>query len=58
MAPVRRLLVSGAGLLMVAVGIALLAASATGSAARLGRVAGILIVIGLVVLAVGMIGRV
>jgi hypothetical protein len=44
---------------MIIGGVALLAASASaGSAERLGRVAGILIVIGLVVLAIGMIGRV
>jgi hypothetical protein len=52
------LLLTGTGLGMVLGGIALLAASASaGSAERLGRVAGILIVIGLVLLAVGAIGR-
>lgn len=57
--PLQRLLLTGAGLVMIFGGVALLAASASaGSAERLGRVAGILIVIGLVVLAIGMIGRV
>jgi hypothetical protein len=42
---------------MVLGGVALLAAAGTGTAQRLGRVAGILIVIGAAALAVGLIGR-
>jgi hypothetical protein len=53
---VQRLLLIGTGAVMVLGGVTLLAAAGTGSAERLGRVAGILIVVGLVVLAVGVVG--
>jgi hypothetical protein len=42
---------------MIAAGIALLAAGGTGAAQRLGRLAGIFIIIGLVLAAVGAIGQ-
>jgi hypothetical protein len=55
--PLQRVLLLTLGLAMVIGGVALVAAAGTGSAQRLGRVAGILIVIGIVVVAVGMLGR-
>ena len=57
MPPLQRVLLLTLGLAMVIGGVALVAAAGTGSAQRLGRVAGILIVIGIVVVAVGMLGR-
>jgi formate hydrogenlyase subunit 3/multisubunit Na+/H+ antiporter MnhD subunit len=47
----------GGGAVLVLVGVALLIHETTSNAARLGRLAGILILIGLVCAAVGIVGR-
>ncbi|MGI8967651.1 MAG: hypothetical protein ACR2GA_00905 [Chloroflexota bacterium] len=44
------------GVLMIAAGITLVAAGGSGSAERLGRIAGILIVIGIVVVVIALLG--
>jgi hypothetical protein len=45
------------GVVMIAAGIALVGAGSSSNAERLGRLAGILILIGIVVVAIGAIGR-
>lgn len=52
-----RLLLIAGGIVAVVVGIALLVHEAAPNAARLGRLAGILIVVGLVIAGIGAIGR-
>ncbi|MGH2448960.1 MAG: hypothetical protein ACRDFS_10220 [Chloroflexota bacterium] len=52
-----RLVLLGGGVLLVAAGIALLTTGSFRNAARLGRLAGILILLGLVAVVIGVIGR-
>lgn len=46
-----------AGVVLVIAGAALLIAGGAGNAARLGRVAGILIIVGIVIIVAGTVGR-
>ena len=57
LSPLARLGLIVGGLLMIAAGIAILVAGSSGNAQRLGRLAGILILIGLIIAAAGAIGQ-
>lgn len=58
LSPFARIGAIGVGVLLVVAGAVLLSSGSPGNAARLGRVAGILILVGIVAVVAGFIGRV
>lgn len=55
--PLTRIALVVAGALFVVGGIALVASGSAGNAARLSRIAGILIIVGLVLAGIGLLGK-